>query len=554
MLTLQNISYTHPNEDLLFENINLTVNHHDKIAIIGNNGTGKSTLFRIIAGEIVFSSGQMHMDANPYYIPQIFGQFNHLTVAEALRIDKKLNALKEILEGNVTEEYLDLLNDDWTIEERCHEAMEYWQLSDLELTQKMGMLSGGQKTKVFLAGMIIHSPTFILLDEPSNHLDTAGRQLLYNFIQNTSATLLIISHDRILLQLLDTICELSRHGIKVYGGDYDFYMEQKNVERNALHQDIKSAEKALRKAKEKECETSEKQQRLNVRGKKKQEKSGTPRILMNTLRNKAENSTSRLKNIHAEKIGGISQDLQDLRSALPDMDKMKFGFDNSALHKGKIIFKATGINFSYEMSDLHVHHFANPEMQKVEEECCPSRKSFLWKKNLDFQITSGERIVVKGLNGSGKTTLIKLILGELKPQTGTIYATDNLAVYIDQDYSLIKNKYSVYGQAQQFNNSNLQESEIKSRLNRFLFTKYDWEKSCSVLSGGERMRLMLCCLTLNNRAQDIIVLDEPTNNLDIQNIEILTAAINEYQGTLIVISHDEIFLEQVGVNRVILLS
>lgn len=572
MFTLQNISYIHPNDDGLFENVHLTVNQHDKIALIGNNGTGKSTLLRIIAGEITSFGGLRQVDTVPYYIPQIFGQYNELTVAQALRIDKKRNALKEILDGNVSEENLDLLDDDWTVEERCDEAMKWWQLDGLSLDRQMGTLSGGQKTKVFLAGITIHAPDLILLDEPSNHLDTAGRQLLYDFIENTSATLLIVSHDRKLLGLLDTICELSPHGIKVYGGDYQFYAGQKNAEKEALGQHIKSTEKALRKAKEKERETTEKQQKLDARGKKKQENAGQAKILMNTLRNRAENSTSKLKSVHTEKIGGISHDLQALRSGLPDMDKMKFGFDNAALHKGKILFKAIDINFRYG-------------------------ESFLWNENIDFQIVSGERITIKGLNGSGKTTLIKIILGELKPQIGTVHTTDNLAVYIDQDYSLIKNERTVYEQAQQYNipvrqadkytaagtkqpngesnlkrpvqsnaesewkrpapssdGSALSEGEVKSRLNRFLFTKDDWDKPCRVLSGGERMRLMLCCLTLNNRAQDIIILDEPTNNLDIQNIEILTAAINEYQGTLIVISHDAIFLEQTGIGRTILLS
>ncbi len=127
----------------------------------------------------------------------------------------------------------------------------------------------------------------------------------------------------------------------------------------------------------------------------------------------------------------------------------------------------------------------------------------------------------------------------------------NKAVYIDQDYSLIDNRLSIYEQAQQFNVSALQEHDIKIRLSRFLFWREDWDKPCRALSGGERMRLMICCLTINKQAPDIIVLDEPTNNLDIQNIEILTASINEYRGTLVVVSHDESFLEQVNVERTI---
>ena len=526
MLTLQDISYTHQNKDLLFSDINLTVNNHEKTALIGNNGVGKSTLLKIIAGELQPTYGQIIVKTEPYHVPQIFGQFNHLNIAQALLIEDKLNALKEILKGNTSEENLNLLNDDWTIEDRCREALNYWQLGNLDLSQKMETLSGGQKTKVFLAGISIHQPELVLFDEPSNHLDASGRQVLYDFIQATKASLIVVSHDRKLLNLLDTVCELSKQGIKVYGGNYDFYKEQKQIENNALNQDIQSKEKALRKAKEKERETIERQQKSDTRAQKGLGKAGLPKIVSNTWKNSAERSTAKIASVHSEKIGGISQDLQELRSALPDIDKMKFGFGNSALHKGKILFTAKDINFAYNTQAL-------------------------WKDNLNFQITSGERIALKGQNGSGKTTLIKLILGDIEPQTGTIYRADNKAVYIDQDYSLLDNKLKVYEQAQQFNGSSLQEHEIKIRLNRFLFTKADWDKPCSALSGGERMRLLLCCLTINSKSPDIIIFDEPTNNLDIQNVEILTAAINEYQKTLIVVSHDETFLEQINIERTI---
>nr|MBP8754110.1 ABC-F family ATP-binding cassette domain-containing protein [Chitinophagales bacterium] len=298
MLTIQNLSYTHPNKDLLFSNINLTVNRQEKVALIGNNGTGKSTLLRIIAKELEPSNGQLNIESEPYYIPQIFGQFNHLTISEALKIDKKLNALKEILNGNVSEENYTFLDDDWTIEDRCNTALQYWQLTDLDLSQKMETLSGGQKTKVFLAGISIHQPELILLDEPSNHLDTASRQLLYNFIQTTKSTLIVVSHDRKLLNFLETVCELSQNGIKIYGGNYDFYKEQKQIENNALNEDIQSKEKALRKAKEKERETLERQQKLDVRAKKGLAKAGLPKIVSNTWKNSAERSTAKIAGVH----------------------------------------------------------------------------------------------------------------------------------------------------------------------------------------------------------------------------------------------------------------
>jgi len=526
MLILQDIAYIHPNKDLLFDHIHFTAGRHDKVALIGNNGVGKSTLLKIMAGVLSPSQGLVKTESVPYYVPQIFGQFNDISVARALRVEDKLNALKEIVEGHVTGDNLLRLDDDWTIEERCRDALQYWQLEGLDLTRKMGALSGGQKTRVFLAGISIHQPDIVLLDEPSNHLDLAARSLLYDFIRSAAHTLVTVSHDRALLNLLEPVCELSKHSITVYGGNYDFYREQKRIESNALNEDIKSKEKALRKAKETERETAERKQKLDARGKKKQEKAGLPTISMNTFKNNAEKSASRLKGVHSEKIGVISQELSELRKELPDMDKMKFGFDHSTLHKGKVLITATDLNFGHD-------------------------EEWLWKSPLTFQIRSGERIVLKGRNGSGKTTLIRIISGAIAPKAGNIHIADNRSVYVDQDYSLIDNRLRVYEQAQLFNHSSLPEHQIKIRLSRFLFGKDDWDKSCAALSGGEKMRLMLCCLTISDQAPDMIILDEPTNNLDLQNLEILSAAVNEYQGTLIVVSHDQYFLDQINIERTI---
>jgi len=523
MLTLQNITYLHPNKDLLFDNINLTINKQDKIALIGNNGIGKSTLLKIMAGQLQPAQGSVKADARPYYIPQLFGQFNHFTIAQALQIEDKLHALRAILDGEVTEEHMTLLDDDWAIEERCNEALSYWKLGELDLSQKMESLSGGQKTKVFLAGIFIHQPQVVLLDEPSNHLDLASRTILYEYIRTTTNTLVVVSHDRTLLNLLNAVCELSKRGVTLYGGNYDFYAEQKAIEANALNEDLRNREKALRKAKEVERESLERQQKLDARGRKKQEKAGLPTISMNTLRNNAEKSTSRMKDVHTEKVDAISQTVNQLRKEMPDKDKMKLGFEDAALHRGKILIHAKAVNYSYD-------------------------NRLLWATPLDIEIRSGQRIAIRGVNGSGKTTLIKMLLGWLEPSTGTLYRSGEPAIYIDQDYSLIDNTRTVYEQAQEFNTGHLQEHEVKSRLTHFLFTKEYWDKPCESLSGGEKMRLILCSLTISSQSPDIIILDEPTNNLDMQNIEILTAAIQEYQGTLIVVSHDAYFLAQINVE------
>ena len=526
MLILHDISYKHPNRDLLFEKINITINDFDKVALIGNNGVGKSSLLKIISGELKPSGGQLETKVLPYYVPQVYGQFNHLSIAQALGVDRKLAALREIIGGNAAEENFTTLNEDWAIEERCREALMYWQLENMDMNQQLDSLSGGQKTKVFLAGIQLHQPDFILLDEPGNHLDFEGRQLLNDFIQTTQSTLMVVSHDRKLLNLLNTVFELSRKGVAVYGGNYDFYALQKQVETGALLSDLQSQEKELRKAKEKERETLERQQKLDSRGKKQQEKAGVAKIMMNTLRNNAEKSTAKLKYVHAEKIEGLSGELKNLRALIPAIDQMKLSINDSFLHKGKILITGQGINYSYGSKPL-------------------------WTSNQDIQVTSGERIAIKGINGSGKSTLLGLIMGKMEPSSGKMVRAVFNVVNIDQEYSLISKDKTVYDQALLFNNGGLQEHEVKIRLHRFLFGKEDWDKTCRVLSGGERLRLVLCCLTILAQSPDMIVLDEPTNNLDIQNMDILINVIRDYKGTLLVVSHDEYFLQQVNIDRCI---
>ncbi|KFF03052.1 ABC-F family ATP-binding cassette domain-containing protein [Flavobacterium reichenbachii] len=528
MLNLQDITYMHPNREMLFSGITFTINKKDKIALTGNNGAGKFTLLQLMAYKASPSAGTIRTSALPYYVPQLTNYYNSFSTAQVLGIEEKIKALRKITAGNGDLNDYVILDDDWSIEERFKDAFAYWKLDEVSPEQVMETLSGGQKTKVFLAGIQIHQPEIILLDEPSNHLDSESRKLLYEYILNSKSTIVVVSHDRTLLNLLPVVCELNAKGITTYGGNYEFYVQQKQIESNALSQDLQNKEKELRKARETERQSVERQNKLDARGKKKQEKAGLPTIAMKTLKNKAEKSTSKLKGVHFEKIESISNSLSQLRSEIPDGDQIKLDLDDSALHKGRELITANAINFSYGPGNL-------------------------WKIPIGFQINSGERIAVKGKNGKGKTTLIKMILGKLQPNSGFISLLNGTAIYIDQDYSLINDSLNIYEQAQQYNTKLLQEHEVKLRLNRFLFSREDWDKSCRSLSGGEKMRLILCCLTIGNQAPDLIILDEPTNNLDLQNIGILTSALKEYKGTLLVISHDDYFLNEINITQDIIL-
>ena len=256
-ISIQQISYIHPDKEVLFSDLNFAISKGQKLGLVGNNGCGKSTLLQIIAGQLSPSSGVIVRPDDLYYIPQHFGQYDSLTIAQALQIERKQQALHAILAGDVSNENFTILNDDWNIEERSIAALDLWGLGQFTLSYPMNLLSGGEKTRVFLAGMDIHHPSVILMDEPTNHLDSSGRQRLYDWVEKWRSTLLVVSHDRTLLNLLPEICELEKHQISYYGGNYEFYKEQKTLMQEALQQRIEEKEKALRTARKVARETAE---------------------------------------------------------------------------------------------------------------------------------------------------------------------------------------------------------------------------------------------------------------------------------------------------------
>lgn len=312
----------------------------------------------------------------------------------------------------------------------------------------------------------------------------------------------------------------------MYGGNYDFYLQEKEKQLNALNNRLIEKEKELRKIKKVERETMEKQQKHDIRGEKQNRKKGIPRIMMGNLKSQAQRTSAKLKEIHRDKIQIVNKDLIQLKNSIPDFNNLKLNINNADLHKGKILVDAEGINFGYT-------------------------SHFLWKYKLNFQIISGYKYLIKGDNGSGKTTLIRLILGDLIPTIGFIKKNEFTYLYVDQNYSNIKNHLSVYEQILFYNSGNLLECELKTILNWFLFPKETWDKKNKYLSGGEKMRLLLCCLQISNNMPDIIILDEPTNNLDIQSLEILQNAISSYEGTLLVISHDESFIKEIKISTLL---
>ena len=312
---------------------------------------------------------------------------------------------------------------------------------------------------------------------------------------------------------------------------------------------VTEKEKALRIARKVARETAERRDKQNVRGEKANIKRGVPRIVLNALQGKSEKSTGKLNSVHQEKADKLTEERNQLRGSLSPTAALKTDFNGSSLHTGKTLITAKDINFGY-------HSAPNDSDSQSDNE--PSENNLpeqlLWQTPVSFQLKSGDRLRIEGTNGSGKTTLLKIITGQLQPQTGTLTRADFSYVYLNQEYSIIDDRNSVLEQVYAFNNRNLPEHEIKIILNRYLFPASEWDKSCRKLSGGEKMRLAFCCLMISNNTPDMFILDEPTNNLDIQSIDIITATIRNYTGTVIAISHDNYFIREIGIEQRIVLS
>jgi len=530
MLHLHQLAFSHPNGSLLFEQLEYSL-PQGLTGLTGPNGYGKSTLLKLITGKLSPSHGHIHCSDTPYYVPQHYGQFDHLSIQEVLGIDRPLKALKAILAGNTEPQFFTDLDEQWDLEEKLAIALAKWQLPMIKPSTLFGQLSGGMKTKVLLSGVSLHHPALLLLDEPSNHLDSAGRQLLYQFLDSYKGNALIVSHDRRLLDKMDSILVLDQSGLSSYGGNYSFYQEEMTKQRDAFLKELKSKAQLLKEAEITRRQAIERKQKLDSRGKGKQEKAGLPTILQHSLKNKAENSTARLSASHDGKIADIRVELKMLKEREKQNTGMRLALAHSDLQKGKLLVEARDVCYCYQQGGLSV-----------------------WPVPINFSLYSDSRWVIQGQNGSGKSTLMALISGKKRATVGELLTTTNRIFELDQDYQIIQNQLSVRQQVDLYKHPSMLSHEVGILLTRFLFTPDDWDKPCATLSGGERMRLALCCLSLQKEAIDILILDEPTNNLDLENLIILTEVIADYKGTILVCSHDSLFLQQIGIDKALLIG
>jgi ATPase subunit of ABC transporter with duplicated ATPase domains len=370
----------------------------------------------------------------------------------------------------------------------------------------------------------------LLLDEPTNHLDSHAREFVYQIIRSWKKGLVVVSHDRVLLRLVDEIAEMDRKGIKFYGGNFAFYKEQREIERASAEQTLASAELRLKRARAVAQRAAERQQKRASAGRKAGIKANLPTIVAGGLKRKSENTASKLQERHERKIDSAISEARAARERVIIDSRIIFDLEQAAVPAGKRMLEMTAVNYRY-----------------------PGAKRPVWDRPVDMLIVGPERVRLDGPNGSGKSTIVSLIRGKLQPTSGTVKVGTRKTGLLDQRLEVLDDSLTIYENLKRV--AMLRpEHELRILLGRFLFIKDDVFKKAGVLSGGERMRAGLACLLGADQAPEILLLDEPTNNLDLSSVEAISSAIKNYRGALIVISHDRSFLDDIGIERTIEIS
>lgn len=464
-----NISFEARTGIPILKNISLSLSNK-KVGLIGKNGVGKTTLLRLIAGELEPTEGKISRTGKIAYLPQ---------------------------------DYL-------------------FDLNQTVGSRKLASFSGGERMNILLTQLLKNQANFLLLDEPTNNLDIEAKELVYQTVQSWQGGCLVISHDRKLLNLMEEIWELTPRELKLYGGNYGFYKSQKELEDQALHNDLVAAQIDFKKTKNQAQKTKEKQEKRSSRDKKSRKTSGQPKIVLNTMRDWGEKTTSRLKKLHIERIENAAVKLIEAKDKISPKNKINVDLSLTTVPSGKLVVEMKDITFSYG----------------------ENKKLF---NNFNLNIYGPERITISGPNGSGKTTLVRLMLGELSPENGRVRLGVKRVAYLDQHTSILELEKTLVENVKKV--SNLEEGESRKWLGKFLFSDDAAFKKTRVLSGGERMRAVLACILAGENSPQLLILDEPTNNLDLDSIERIESALSNFRGALIVISHDQEFLNNLDIDK-----
>ncbi|WLW57205.1 ABC-F family ATP-binding cassette domain-containing protein [Streptomyces sp. YU58] len=522
-IVCSNLSFAWPDDTPVFRDLSFSVTG-GRTGLVAPNGSGKSTLLKLIAGELKPATGSVTVGGTLGHLPQSLPLTGDLTVAEVLGIAAVIRALDAVESGDVAEEHFTVIGDDWDIEERTRAQLDRLGLAGLALDRRLDTLSGGQVVSLGLAAQLLRRPDVLLLDEPTNNLDLDARHRLYDVLSDFNGCLLLVSHDRALLDRMERIAELGRDELRLYGGTFTAYEEAVRAEQEVAEKNVRNAEQELKREKRELQQARERAERRASNAAKNLKNAGLPRIFAGTMKRGAQESAGRAGQMHASRVGEAKARLDEAGRALRDEQRLTVDLPDTQVPAGRTLFLGEGMQV--RLGDRPV--FA--------------------EGGVDLSVRGPERIALTGPNGAGKTTLMRLVTGELAPDSGEIKRNDGRIAYLSQRLDLLDLDRTVAENFAAFAPER-PEAERMNLLARFLFRGPRAHLPAGVLSGGERLRATLACVLCAEPAPHLLLLDEPTNNLDLVSVGQLEGALNSYRGAFMVVSHDERFLAEIGVSR-----
>ncbi|MFE9598772.1 ABC-F family ATP-binding cassette domain-containing protein [Streptomyces hokutonensis] len=494
-----------------------------RTGLVGVNGSGKSTLLKLIAGELTPLDGTVRVAGEIGYLPQNVTLDTALRVDEALGIAARRAALHAIEAGDAAEEHFETLGDDWDVEERALATLGELGLGHIDLDRTVGEVSGGESVLLRLAALLLGRPDVLLLDEPTNNLDLYARKRLYAAVASWPGVMIVVSHDRELLDLVGQIADLRSGGITWYGGNFSAYEEALAVEQDAAERMVRVAESDFRKQKRELVDAQVKLAHRRRYGQKMYDQKREPKIIMQARRRSAQESAGKHRILHEERLTEAKERLDEAVEAVRDDDEIRVDLPYTAVPPGRTVLTVLDLELAYGA-----------------------------RVSGGLDLRGPERIALIGRNGAGKTTLLRTIAGELAPVSGEATAQVPLR-FLPQRLDVLDDELTVAENVARFAPA-ATNNRVRARLARFLFRGARADQKAATLSGGERFRAALAALMLAEPAPQLLMLDEPTNNLDMASVRQLTTALESYEGALIVASHDLPFLESIGVTRWLLLD
>jgi ATPase subunit of ABC transporter with duplicated ATPase domains len=516
-LILDSISLATPDGRSLFDGLTLAVGA-ERTGIVGRNGCGKSTLLRLIAGDIEPAGGSVQRAGSIGMLTQRLD--DRLTVAEALDVAGGLACLRRLESGNGSPD--DAAEADWTLQNRIDAALVETGLPPLPPDRPLASLSGGERTRVALARLLIEAPDVLLLDEPTNNLDADGREAVARLLERWPGGAVVASHDRALLACVDRIVDLTPVGVTIFGGAWPAFAEARDAARARAEAELTRASDAKRNAERAVQKAKEKKARRDKAGRAWRAKGVEDKMFMDREKQRAENSGARENRLADRLIDDRADALEQARARLEILTPLSIELPRTNLPASRELIA-----------------FEDVMMARGD------RRLF---GSLSFEVHGPERIAISGANGSGKTTLLGLITGDIDHISGNIRRqTDRIAV-LDQHVGLLDADASILDNLRRLN-PDLSDNQAHAALARFAFRNKAALQRSGTLSGGERLRAGLACVFAQPRPPLLLLLDEPTNHLDLASIEVLETALSEFDGALIAVSHDRTFLQAIGVQR-----